>query len=122
MPDKSLEAGVLEWLGKQGYPLELRTAATFRQAGFSTFVSYFYNQQESGKPREIDVVSWSNKDICAVELRISFIVECKASASYPWVCFRGLFDKAHSGDSAHSLRVEFAFGSAISSASNSQET
>jgi hypothetical protein len=71
-----------KWLETQGFPLEMRTAAEFRKAGFHVRQSGFYVDPDSGKNREIDVeaVVANYRGLVGVE----FIVECKASTK-PWV-------------------------------------
>jgi len=73
---------VREWLETQGFPLEMRSAAAFRMAGFEVAQSAYYVDPETGKAREIDVIA-RDPDHLGV-LNIGFIVECKSS-SKPWV-------------------------------------
>lgn len=83
MPDNaSLDERVTKWLQDQGYPLEMRSAAEFRAAGFIVRQSQHYMDAESGKSRETDVVCLA-KDQLGVAL-IRFVVECKATGK-PWV-------------------------------------
>lgn len=87
MAEHGVEKNVLEWLHEQGYPLELATGAAFREAGLSSFVSYFYGDPEAEKYRQIDVLAWTGIDQNEIEVKISFVVECKASIAHPWVYF-----------------------------------
>lgn len=75
-------AKVHDWLEGQGYPLEMRVAAAFRQAGFDVRQSDYYTDDESGKAREIDVIANARSDIGYID--VNFIVECKSSKK-PWV-------------------------------------
>jgi hypothetical protein len=75
---------VLDWLEKQGYPLEFRTARAFQDAGFGVRQGTHYRPEE-GPPREIDVIG----DVIAERgesfLRIAYYVECKYTKGRPWV-------------------------------------
>jgi hypothetical protein len=73
---------VKNWLNEQGYPLEMRTASALRKVGFEVTQSALYTDQETGKPREIDVLA-VYPDYVGVT-RIAFLVECK-SPKKPWV-------------------------------------
>jgi hypothetical protein len=73
---------VKEWLEKQGFLLEMKTAAAFRQAGFEVRQCSHYVDPDSGKSREIDVLARDPDFLGIVD--IQFAVECKASKK-PWV-------------------------------------
>jgi len=73
---------VKEWLEKQGYPLEMRVAAAFREAGFDVRQSTYYIDPETSKAREIDVQAVSVTIIGYLDIR--FFVECK-SGDKPWL-------------------------------------
>jgi hypothetical protein len=70
------------WLNEQGFPLEMRTASAFREAGFEVTLSNLYTDQDTQKPREIDVLAFV-PDYVGVT-RIGFFVECKSSKK-PWL-------------------------------------
>lgn len=82
---RDLQASVQEWLEAQGYPLEMRTAAAFRLAGFRAVQGVYYQDPETDAWREIDVVA----DIPEVyrSARIVFVAECKSSRDKPWLLF-----------------------------------
>lgn len=84
---KDLRGRVEEWLEKQGYPLEMHTAAAFKRAGFQVTIADFYEDVEEGKSREIDVTAarFSSLDR-DVFLQVCIRVECKRSDK-PWVLF-----------------------------------
>lgn len=71
-----------EWIEKQGFSLEMRTASAFRKAGFEVRQSSCYIDPETSKPREIDVLA-KDPDLLGV-VNIAFAVECKSSTK-PWV-------------------------------------
>src|SRR5262249_51188140 len=76
---------VRKWLGKHGYPLGLQTARRFQAAGFDVTHSSFYEDPETGKPREIDIIA--SKDLVGGKwgIRVTFFVECKAGQKQSWV-------------------------------------
>lgn len=53
----NLEARVRAWLARQGYPLELRVARLFAKMGWATAHAVIYNDPDTGKPCECDVVA-----------------------------------------------------------------
>ena len=85
------------WLGKAGYPFELRVGAVLRKAGWEIEHGAFYLDSETGKSREIDLVATrrvidvgarsvpggSPNNFAAVRL----VIECKTSVHKPWVVF-----------------------------------
>ncbi len=73
---------IKKWLSEQGFPLEMRTASEFREAGFEITLSGLYTDRDTEKPREIDVLAF-DPDLMGVT-RIAFIVECKSSKR-PWL-------------------------------------
>ena len=78
---------VLKWLGGEGYPLEFRTANTFRKNHFAVSQGMFVTDIESGKPREVDVIAHETTYRADQHLRIEYVVECKYSKDSPWVVF-----------------------------------
>jgi hypothetical protein len=80
-----LEANIRGWLEAQGYPLEMRTAAAFRLAGFRAVQSAYYEDPETSAWREVDVVA----DIPEItpSARIVIVAECKSSRQKPWLLF-----------------------------------
>jgi hypothetical protein len=71
-----------QWLEKQGFSLELRTAAAFRKAGFNVRQAAHYYDRAEGKDREIDLVV-SRESRTGIPL-VHFAVECKSSDK-PWI-------------------------------------
>lgn len=76
-----------KWLEREGYPLEMMVAQTFRRAGFVTIQSEFYDDPETGKSREIDVSAWMQRELHDILVRVQFCIECKLSKDKPWVMF-----------------------------------
>lgn len=77
-----MEAKVREWLEKEGFPLEMRAARAFRQAGFEIRQSDLFTDPEDQKSREIDVVATIRSEIGFTE--VDYFIECKSS-KHPWV-------------------------------------
>lgn len=71
-----------KWLESQGFPLEMRTAAEFKKAGFYVHQAGLYVDPETQKNREIDVEAIVANFEGLVQVR--FIVECKTTTK-PWV-------------------------------------
>ena len=104
---------IREWLDKQGYPLEMRVASTFRNAGFDVTQSHFYTDPETGMQREIDVVARFPE--ATGGLNLTFTVECKKSPDKPWLLFTSpstlegrnrLFTYAVTSDSSLEILIE----------------
>src|SRR5262245_35764488 len=87
MSKEELTSKISDWLSREGYPLEFRTARLFRDSGFSVHQGDFVQDSTSGKIREIDVVAKVQFNVGEHLLRISNVVECKWSADKPWVMF-----------------------------------
>lgn len=47
---------VQAWLDSQGYPLEMKVARCFQNAGFHVSSSEYYIDPDEKKPREIDLI------------------------------------------------------------------
>ena len=84
---EDLIAKIRKWLDKQGYPLEMKVARSFQEAGFSVSSSEYYLDPDEGKPREIDVIASMKTTIAGISFQLAFTVECKSSKGSPWVCF-----------------------------------
>lgn len=85
-----MEDRIRKWLEEQGYPLEMRTAAALRDAGFRPIQSDYYRDIESQDWREIDVIgeqTWEKRQTGSCNVRIMFVIECKASRDKPWLLF-----------------------------------
>jgi hypothetical protein len=87
MSRDDLKQKVREWLEKEGYPLELKTAAALRAAGFpGVLPSAYYQDPEGGGLREIDVYAFVTAD-GNTAASVSVHVECKSQTNRPWVFF-----------------------------------
>ncbi len=81
--------GVRKWLNKHGYPLELQAARRFQEAGFAVSHSVFYEDPETGKPREVDIVASKDAFGGRWGLRVTFVVECKSGQNQSWLLLGG---------------------------------
>ncbi|MCU1586969.1 MAG: hypothetical protein JWN31_462 [Frankiales bacterium] len=83
--------GARKWLETNGYPLEMRVAKAFREAGANVTASDHYIDPETDKGREIDVVAY--RHVVAdnrLALIVSAVVECKnVPSGKQWVAFQG---------------------------------
>ncbi len=86
-PSAVLEQRVRDWLSRQGYPLEFRTAAEFSKAGFQVRQGDYVQDTISDKLREIDVLADAPSRHPDQPVRVSYIVECKWTREKPWVVF-----------------------------------
>lgn len=73
---------LIQMIEKQGFSLEMRAAAAFRQAGFKVRQSTHYYDRGEGKSREIDLVASQEGE--QRKPAVHFAVECKSSDK-PWV-------------------------------------
>jgi len=86
--DVNFSSKVVDWLNSQGYPLEMSVASAFKQHGFYTRISDFYDDFETSSPREIDVtaqLSFNTKD--KTWFQVSCHIECKSTRDKPWLLF-----------------------------------
>lgn len=89
-----LEVKLRKWLTTQGYPLEMRTARTFKAHGIKVTSSDYYLDKESRDSREIDVTARlplfdTTGPIPEPPAFLCPVVECKSSPGKPWVLFSG---------------------------------
>jgi hypothetical protein len=102
-----LEIQILDWVQKQGYPLEMKVAHVLRSCQ-DTFVEQaaYYVDSKTGELREADVVAaWTGKvsfkSGASKNLYVYAVIECK-SAGVPWI----VFTEPANGE----LGEDFAFG------------
>lgn len=82
-----LRTRVDDWLAKSGYPLEMLIARSLQGAGFGVVQSEYYEDPESGKWREIDVIAYEHHRGKTCRAIFSLVVECKSGKDKPWVLF-----------------------------------
>lgn len=83
----TLNEEIQNWLEKQGYSLEMRTSAAFREAGFEVRQSSYCLDPETNEGREINMIA-IDPDILGA-IKIQFVIECKATQK-PWVLLSSL--------------------------------
>jgi len=102
MPEKenSIKEKISKWLRSQGYPLEMKVSSSLRKQNFEVRQSWYYNDPETGKPREIDILALQS-EVYGI-LRVEFLIECKHSTK-PWILFS-------SEQTLENYNRSFAFG------------
>ena len=83
--DDQLKKKIEDWLVSQGYPLEMRVAAEWRNGGFGVTQAHYYSDPENATLREIDIVA-SCEDWTGC-INIEFVTECKVSKKNLWLLF-----------------------------------
>ena len=73
----------------QGYPLEMKVTRLFRAHGFNAIQATYYEDVETGKHRETDIIASVDSQVNHVLVRIEFVIECKSSLDKPWILFTG---------------------------------
>jgi len=82
---EDLKKALAGWLSHEGYPLEMLTARTFLRSGFGVRQGWHYDDPETGKHREQDVLATQQIHQGNI-LVFQVIVECKRSIR-PFVAF-----------------------------------
>tara|TARA_R110002049_G_scaffold63_6_gene384 strand:+ start:13108 stop:13914 length:807 start_codon:yes stop_codon:yes gene_type:complete len=93
-----LENKVKKWILKNGYPFEMKVANLFKKSNFKVSQSVLYKDEDTGKLRELDVISYSNVEVNKVWFNFTFVIECKKSTDKPWVVFKN--------DNLHNQQLE----------------
>ncbi len=86
---------VKKWLEDTGYPLEMQVARTLQNTGFRVSQSQYWEDPDTEKMRETDVIAtlekteWGEKPNLTdvIEASGQLILECKSSKNLPWVVF-----------------------------------
>lgn len=82
-----LSQKVREWIERSGYSLEMEVAKICHRVGFSPLQSEFYEDAESGKTRETDIVAHLVRKAGKKQATLTVVLECKVSPEKPWVLF-----------------------------------
>lgn len=82
-----LKDRVATWLSEHGYPLEMKDARTLKQDGFGVVQSEYFDDPETGEPRETDVVAYEQSVGSNRQTIFALIAECKSGRDKPWVLF-----------------------------------
>lgn len=75
-----MENKIIEWLEKSGYPLELSAIEILRKYHYSPYSSGLYQDYETQKIREIDIIANNTFDQDGVHIEFKLIIECKKSS------------------------------------------
>lgn len=83
----SRESRILEWLEKNGYPLEMRVAQAMLAEGFSVAQGTIYSDPDTGKNREMDIIASRSRYFENSFIGVRFVIECKRAHESPWLLF-----------------------------------
>lgn len=78
-----IESRLRGWIASQGFPLEMRVAEILRSSAVGWDHGRVYQDPETGKVREIDVVGYFDNRPFSTHA----VFECKHSDGKPWVAF-----------------------------------
>jgi hypothetical protein len=106
---EQLNEKIIGWLNTQGYPLEMKVANQFKNAGFGVLQSRYFNDFEEQKPREIDITAAILAADDKSTTSVIYTIECKKSLEKPWVIFTANETK----DKNHSLSGCFAISEMV---------
>jgi hypothetical protein len=83
----TLNARIATWLSESGYSLEMSVARGLQSAGFSIVQSEYFEDSESEKWRETDILAYCEaRGSNGGRPVFSYVVECKGG-KHPWVLF-----------------------------------
>jgi hypothetical protein len=79
---------VLEWLAKDGFPLEVRVGKICRAHGWLTHHGFPFTDPVEGKIRDCDVYASRHRRVHGSgTASVDLAIECKRSTEKPWVVF-----------------------------------
>ena len=78
---------IKDWLLKGGFPLEMKFSNSLLKNNFEVAQSVYYQDHESGKFREIDIIASICEKINDIYTHITFVIECKKSDK-PWIVLK----------------------------------
>jgi hypothetical protein len=78
---------ITEWIKDQGYPLEMYCENLLSENSFNVIQSLHYEDEETKKYREIDILATKFKIHNNVTFNFSIVIECKLSKEKPWLLF-----------------------------------
>ena len=84
---QDIKREVEEWLKTTGYPLEMEVARSLQTSGFSISRSDYFEDSDTEKWRETDVIAYEGKTNGNNQLVFGLIAECKGKPDEPWVMF-----------------------------------
>lgn len=93
MENESMSSDVTKvaekYLEKNGYPFEMKVASQLQRAGFGLHQSIYYNDVNTGLPREIDIVAIWIAVVGGKNFNIVVPIECKYAPT-PWILFAAI--------------------------------
>ena len=95
---EDLKRKVLQWINKEGYPLEMKASQILRKIGFEVGQSIFYLDSDTLDTREIDIVAYKYYKIQDFWITFAFVIECKSSVDKPWVAFTSKEERLYPKD------------------------
>ncbi|AFL81909.1 hypothetical protein Aeqsu_2451 [Aequorivita sublithincola DSM 14238] len=83
-----MEEKIKEWLLKGGFPLEMKLANSLINHGFEVAQSVYYQDFDTEKYRETDIIASKFEKINNIWTHITFVIECKKSTDKPWIVLK----------------------------------
>jgi hypothetical protein len=83
-----MEDKIKDWLLKGGFPLEMKIVNSLLKEGFEVAQSVYYQDFETNKFRETDIIASKYKRINNTWIHITFVIECKKSNDKPWIVLK----------------------------------
>jgi hypothetical protein len=102
---------VKEWLLKSGYPMEMEIAKGLEEAGFGISQSDYFEDSDTGKWRETDVIAYEQAVGDSCRAIFSLVTECKGAKDKPWVLFTS--NDSYPQSLSVSRRVSNEYGESI---------
>ena len=78
---------ISEWIKSQGYPLEMYCRNELAKSKFNAVQSLKYEDTETKKIREIDILATKFIYLNNVTFNFSLVIECKLTKDKPWLVF-----------------------------------
>lgn len=78
---------ITDWIQKGGFPFEMQVANAFLDAGFKVAQAIYYQDSDSNKTRETDIIAYTYARVNDIWVVLTFVIECKSSKDKPWVIF-----------------------------------
>ena len=83
-----MEEKIKEWLQKGGFPLEMKCTNSLLKNAFVVAQSVYYQDAETAKFRETDIIASKFREINGTWTHITFVIECKKTPNKPWVILK----------------------------------
>ncbi|MFB9053934.1 hypothetical protein ACFFVB_12680 [Formosa undariae] len=93
-----MEDKIKDWLLKGGFPLEMKFVNSLLKENFEVAQSVYYQDFETEKFRETDIIASKFEKINGTWTYITFVIECKKSYDKPWIVLKNDKLLNHIGD------------------------